>query len=116
MSLLKKTSRRWWRFGLTASRSIKAVPGCYVLMHGSRVMYVGQSENVRRRLMGYRFENFPDFDRQDYYVMTPWGPWYGCGGEAAGRVFYAKRFGEQLMVEARLIRRLQPEFNRRGLG
>ena len=109
--------RRWREFDPTWARSCEDVAGVYVLMHGPRVMYVGQSESVYRRIRNYRFENYAGRnDMADGHTRTPWGDWRWADGVIRGKVCYARRYGEHLMIEARMIRRLQPIHNLRGLG
>lgn len=91
--------------------------GCYVILLDGLAIYVGQSENVRRRITKHGFENYAGLgDIRDGYCSSPWGDIHWSEGTLTAKVKYARRFGEQLMVEARLIRRLRPRFNIRGIG
>lgn len=112
--------RGWHEFDPTWPRSCEDIPGVYVLFHGPTIRYIGQSESVYRRIRDYRFQNHTgvanDRDWWDGHTRTPWGEWRWADGKVVGRVKYARRFGEHLMLEARLIRRLRPALNRRGLG
>ena len=112
--------KRWREFDPTWPRSCEDAAGVYVLMHGLRVMYVGQSESVYRRIRNYRFENYAGTgdarEFHDGHTATPWGNWRWADGAVVGKVCYANRYGEHLMIEARMIRRLQPIHNLRGLG
>lgn len=75
-------------------------PCCYVIYHGFFVVYVGQTENLRQRLKGHvtkgRFVN----GFGDYQIKAK----------------LDRRFGAWLMTEIRLIKRLQPSMNRRGVA
>jgi hypothetical protein len=67
-------------------------------------------------MVQHGFENVPGRkDMTKGHVRSPWGELQWEHGKFAGKVKYAVRYGEHLMLEARLIRRLQPQFNRRGL-
>lgn len=107
---------RWRRFDpARAESTLLNLPGCYVIYRADRVWYVGQSECVRRRIFNYRFEHCPAPEEGYYgFTRTPWGIWSWDCGPVTGKVAYAHRHGEQLMLEARLIRRLQPVLNKRG--
>jgi hypothetical protein len=110
-------SKRWQKFDPTARWDCRDAPGCYVIYRGGVIVYVGQSESIRRRLTDYRFQNRPGADDMfSGHTRTPWGEWRWAEGKITGKVFYARKFGEQLMVEARLIRRIKPLLNRRGIG
>ena len=113
---MNKRGSRWEEFDPTDPRTIKASAGCYVIYFGDQIVYVGQSENVKRRISGYRCVNrCGEDDPFDGYTSSPWGDAHWRDGGLRGKVRYAARFGEQLMTEARLIYRIRPPFNRRGL-
>ena len=77
------------------------LPGVYVLMDDGVPVYVGTSETVRHRLMSHRRR-----DRASRIEVR---------GVTKIKVRYDRRYGERLMREARLIRRLRPKFNRAGV-
>lgn len=114
---MDKRGTRWQTFDPSDFRSVEAKAGCYAIYVEARLVYVGQSENVRRRIKGYRCENWAGRDDHfDGYTDSPWGNARWRYGGLTAKVRYAARFGEQLMTEARLIYRLRPSFNRRGIG
>lgn len=80
-------------------------PGVYVIIADGTVLYVGQSENVAARIAAYNIR----FGLGGS-VFTRWG----AHRRVAVKVRYTERYGDWLMIEARLIRRLQPKFNIRG--
>lgn len=94
----------------------RAAPACYVIFYEGVAVYVGQSIDVQQRIRGYSFENYPSRgdDPADGFCTSPWGGLSWRDGTITAKVKYARRFGEQLMVEARLIRRIKPRFNIRG--
>lgn len=102
---------RWEEFDPSWHNSVKPSPGCYVLSVCGEVIYIGQSFNVRKRMArhGFAERTSPTGER---YVATPWG---NLRGSLDGKVRYSRRFGDHLMIEARLIERLQPRLNRKGV-
>ena len=109
-----RTSTRWEEFDPTLPSSAKPAPGCYVIFVGGRAAYVGQSDNVRRRMKNHGMVNVCGPNHFDGQTLTPWGDFPWSFAPVTGRVRYSRRVGEHLMTEARLIYRLRPEFNRRG--
>lgn len=85
------------------------LPPCVYVFIGDGVpLYVGQTTNLRARLRthGFRYS-------YDNRVMTPWN--IPDPKTAALKVKFSERFGDWLMLEARLIRRLQPRCNVAGV-
>lgn len=106
----------WQSFDPTWRRSVAPRPGCYVILLGGKAIYVGQSESVQRRITRYAFRNVPGHEQMhDGHTATPWGYFHWRDGKITGKVRYAIKFGEHLMAEARLIRKLKPRLNIRGL-
>ena len=93
---------RWRSF---APSSLPASGGVYVVTYSGAgpgrkpVAYVGFSQNVRQRFTGHR-------------AYPPWG--VHVTGRITVHVSQCRRWGEGLMREAQLIRRLQPWANTRG--
>jgi excinuclease UvrABC nuclease subunit len=76
--------------------------GVYVVLSTTtrgRAYYVGQTQNVRQR-----------FQQHKAYPKWPIGAW----DTIRIKVMMPSIHGASLMQEARLIRRLQPWYNRRG--
>lgn len=71
-----------------------------------RTIYVGQTFLLRTRMLQH--------DCQMSYSPNWWHTKWGQYEHLRCRVKYARKYGESLMDEARLIRKLQPEFNIRG--
>ena len=103
---------RWQTFDPCLLDSARRAPACYVITFNQEVVYVRQTVNLRKRMSEHRFTDETD-GSGEICAVTPWGRLRGVS--VWGRVKYAKRIGEQLMVEARLIHRLQPRLNRRGI-
>lgn len=91
----------------TGSRPLRHAPdapGCYVIAYQGRVIYVGVSQNVRIRLRAHLQKLTPGvlfsrrLGRLDMRALVV-------------RVKVGRPYGEWLMTEARLIRRLNPPGN-----
>lgn len=80
-----------------------AAPGVYVLLQNGRVLYVGQSVNISERLKQHRFV----FTLNG--IKTKWG----FLENAIIKCRKSRAYGDWLMIEARLIRRLKPSLNRK---
>ncbi len=83
---------------------------CYAVYFDGALKYIGSTNNLRNRFSGHAF-------RYSYgqSFITPWGefptPLDICIKFKPSRVY-----GDWLMLEARLIRRLQPMFNTKLKG
>ena len=85
--------RKKTRIGLERQRTLGTVGGVYLLMLGSRVVYVGSSVDMPTRVVNHR-ANGRQFDRA-YYISVP-----------------APK--DRAKLEATLIAALKPEQNRLG--
>lgn len=104
----------WTEFDPTGNE-LPAAAGVYVIFLHGKVVYVGQSLNLRQRFSrGGGGHNI----RHGYAknIHTPWGDFEngGAGQSVTGKYRVPRRYGEHLMWEARLIMKLQPRFNQRG--
>lgn len=93
---------RWEEFEGPRLLRLPNTAGVYVIMITGLVYYVGQSRRLRDRLEN-RF-----YDLGNGETMTPWGKRLGV----VVKISRSKRYGEELMREARLIKRLQPFKNK----
>lgn len=81
-------------------------PGCYVIYGDGKLLYIGQSINVRNRIKTYDIHYARDFKicftlkGRDLKFNT-----------FAIKVCYSKKVGDWAMQEIRLINRLKPEYN-----
>lgn len=95
---------RWSSIRLTQHDVVSHVrqfSGVYVAYHGSTVVYIGSSYNLRARLMSH-------------YKYAP-GKW-SQHPEVRIKFRYTKRFGEYAMAELRLINRIRPTRNQQHCG
>jgi excinuclease UvrABC nuclease subunit len=79
--------------------------GCYAIYCDGHLVYVGQSTNVRQRIAAHRIGRA----RYSNWFTTTWGSFRSV----VVKVRRSHRLGDWLMHEYRLIRRLNPTFNRR---
>jgi excinuclease UvrABC nuclease subunit len=96
-------SGRWQYFDPTAWWGAPIKPGVYAFFSGKTPLYIGSSTCMAVRMKQWKFVHHDDL----YHTTTPWGVydkvWAKC------RVM--KKYGSWLMLEARLIQRLQPLHN-----
>lgn len=97
-----------WRVVEPAERDVlPEFPACYVVLVGGRPFYIGQTKNLRDRFRAYRFDySYGGASER----ITPWG----CLSDVVLKVKLGRKYGDWLMREARLIRRLQPLMNCTG--
>lgn len=87
-----------YRWQITSSfKKIPPVPGCYAFYRWRKLYYIGSSVNMRQRIWGHA--NSGRIDKPTHIKFKP-----------------TRRYGEWLMVEARLLRRLHPTANIKGVG
>ena len=82
--------------------------GCYVIYGDGRLLYVGQSSNVRSRLAIHRKR----WQWRHGPIVTNWGTF----SSMLVKVRYSEKSGDWLMREYRLINRLKPPMNSAGTG
>jgi hypothetical protein len=97
-------SRKWHTFDYHKSRlaGIERRGGVYVVYCGGKLVYIGQSSDVNKRIWSYRFRA-PWSEN----IFTPWGQFKSV----IIKVSYGSQFGDWAMRELRLIRWLRPPFN-----
>lgn len=90
----------------TDDLDVPNVPGVYVVYFDDEPVYVGSSSNMRSRLSSHNIY----YSRFSHSIKTPWGI------RSTLRIKWRRSdvYGDWLMHELRLIRRLQPRFNRAG--
>lgn len=100
-----------WEWADEDNRNFPDVPACYAIYIDGEVAYVGQSFRLSSRLSSYHIHVNLFGVRADDWWVTPWGKF------AHVRIKFkrSRRYGDWLMREARLIRRLKPRFNDYGV-
>jgi excinuclease UvrABC nuclease subunit len=96
----KNSAWKTYRIGID---EIPKGPGCYAVYADSRMIYVGQSSDVRKRFSNHKI----DLCRYSEFVQTPWGIFR----EITVKIRISKKFGDWAMIESRLIKRLTPSMN-----
>lgn len=86
--------RLWWAVDLL---NIPTSPCCYTVFLEGRLIYIGSTQNLYTRF-------------SKHFVLHP--EWRGT---VTIKARFPKRYGEWIMTERRLIRRLQPELNKAGI-
>jgi excinuclease UvrABC nuclease subunit len=85
-------------------------PGVYAIHYDGRLVYIGSSVDVRNRFFLHNFRHS--------YARSIHTPWDDLPPETVITVKFKRslRWGDWLMWEMRLIRKLQPPFNRQYTG
>jgi excinuclease UvrABC nuclease subunit len=104
------SDRRWqrkWHYTIPIRPcDVPREPGVYAIYVDRVLVYIGQSSNLFHRLCSHDI----DFSRYSNRVETPWGD----GFSVQCKYRLSSKYGDWLMREARLIKRLQPSGNKRG--
>jgi excinuclease UvrABC nuclease subunit len=87
--------------------NLPTVPACYVVYADGAVCYVGSTVNLRQRAMAHRFRPLQFSE----HFSTPWGQF----NTLTLKYKTPRREGDWLGLEYRLIKRLKPAFNKRGV-
>jgi hypothetical protein len=109
--VIAKQDSRWLSINYFDGRkNLPTVACCYVIYFDGELRYIGSTGNLRNRFCGHAF-------RYSYgkSFITPWGE-FDLPINITIKLRPSRRYGDWLMVEARLIRRLQPVFNSKLKG
>jgi excinuclease UvrABC nuclease subunit len=77
----------------------------YAFYINGELVYIGSTINLRSRMSGYKFKEV------DGKMLTPWRKRVESKSVIEVKYKSSKFYGYWLMLEARLIKRLQPKFN-----
>ena len=96
---------RWITYDIMDFYKILPSPGCYCVYLDDCLVYIGQSRDLRKRLVSVprRIE----IARYSTTIITPWGK----GRNLYVKISLPKKYGDWAMRELRLIHRLQPQGN-----
>lgn len=86
--------------------NIPRVPGVYAIYFDAELVYIGQSNDLGARLIRHQIKF--GYARN---IQTPWGS-VPDSVKVIAKIKRSRRLGDWAMWEIRLIRRLQPRFNR----
>ena len=101
-----------WEWAPEENHCFPDIPACYAIYCDGELVYIGQSYRLSSRLSSYHIHiNIWGTASDPRIWATPWGQFETV------RVKFkrSRRYGDWLMREARLIRRLQPRFNAYGV-
>jgi excinuclease UvrABC nuclease subunit len=79
-------------------------PGCYVIFNDTNLspVYIGHSNTPKKRLS----QHICEATKKGY--ETPWGN----ESSVYIKIKYSKKYGQEAMLEKRLIRKILPKFNK----
>lgn len=100
--------KNWTAFDFESNCDFPNQPGVYAIFLDGLISYIGSSVDVAARLGGYKL----NWARYSNSTETPWGKGFR---KCVIKVRRSRRFGDWAMREMRLIKRLQPRFNRKGI-
>lgn len=95
---------RWFDFNPHDPSDAPRVPGVYCYKYGRLVAYVGSASDLRARLLQHASQ-----PRKSAWMLCP------DPAELTGKFRPSLKYGDWMMIEARLIRKLRPAFNWRGV-
>lgn len=107
---VERRGSKWLRFDPLKASQMPPAPACYAIYIDGRLVYVGQTVDLRNRfhLHNFRFGYKPG-------VITPWGD-VPHGTPLLVKARLSERIGDWAMREVRLIRRLKPLHNVHHIG
>ena len=94
-----------WKSAFLFKDKLPIVSCCYCIYFDNKLVYIGSTNNLRNRFSGHAF-------RYGYAnnIYTPYGI-FPDSTEIKIKYKSIKKYGYWLMLEAQLIRKLQPIFN-----
>lgn len=96
----------WYRVDPSDHFNLPRIPVVYAIFSKKKLVYIGSTQNLR-----HRFNNLIRLGYTADHYHTPWGTLE----KVRMRYSPSKKYGDWLMRELRLIRRLRPRFNRLGV-
>lgn len=102
--MAENQSCRWTTYKWSEFDQLPAAPGVYAVYANDKLVYIGSAGNIKVRLRSHEFTK----RRHGGYHWRR-----GYAKKLRLKCREERVFGEALMAEARLIRRLRPPLNRR---
>lgn len=94
----RKTRKSLW-ISFTLLDNLPCWPCCYVIYIHRKLAYIGETESLRTRMCKHRYGILSDLPESEVIIKAK----------------LCRRYGEWAMTERRLIKRLQPPLNRKGV-
>lgn len=99
---------KWITIDFLIPRAFAERSAVYVIYIDNKLVYVGESINLYNRMTSYRGNEIKICNGK---ISTIWGKGFSVYVKAK----YPSKYGEEAMIERRLIRRLRPICNRRNI-
>lgn len=107
MSEIVLSRGKWAGFDFMKNRhDLPVVACCYVIYFDGLPLYVGSTNNLRNRFCG-RMSIRNGYAKD---IKTPWGD-FPNKTKITMKIKPTKKYGDWLMIEARLIKKLKPKLN-----
>ena len=98
---------KWIKYDFDKSFwNISPHPGVYVVYGDGKIIYIGQSYDVKTRFLNHKIRY--GFTNN---IITPWGFYR----KIEVKIKYGVKYGDWAMIELRLIKKLRPPFNKTGI-
>ena len=107
----KNRKKSWKKMDLMVQRNcLPPVPCCYAIYFDGVLKYIGSTNNLRNR--------FSEHSIRYGYAKDIITPWIDVDDETKIEIKFkpSSKYGDWLMLEARLIMRLKPIFNKKMKG
>jgi len=95
---------KWRKYDSLERPCIKEFAGVYAIYINRRLVYIGSSQNVAQRV---------HFHAMELYNGRPCKEEWPKVETISFKIKYSEKFGDWLMLEARLIKRIKPLMNKK---
>jgi excinuclease UvrABC nuclease subunit len=95
----------WKKISWNDRKKFPEISCVYAFYINDELVYIGSTVNLKLRMVGYKF--IDDGDR----LRGPWRKSIPLNSKIEVKYKGSKIYGYWLMLEARLIKRIQPKFN-----
>lgn len=97
----------WTTIDFVSDLYFQNAPGVYAIYIDGVLVYIGSTNNIKSRMCQHQI----CLARYSNSVVTPWGYFT----DVKIKIRRSQCFGDWAMIELRLIRKLRPRFNYRGV-